>query len=162
MKIARQIDLIVAEDMQLDLRDIPVVLKHVHKLHRIVTGFVFAYHKDGLTYYDTVQVLRECNGLRIRIPRFAITSAVKQRIVKHQYQRWYVQCGDALYPLQPAKPVTLFESFYFVVSDDPRYRTQTAFTGETQFIRKKALVACRPVSPGWGVRVQHRKLLEAV
>lgn len=156
MKVAKQIDNDIGNDLNTTVCDIPMVLKHVNKLSRIVTGFVFAFHKDGLTYYDTVEVIRETNGCRIRIPKLAITKTVHQRIHAHLYQRWYVQCGEQLYPLQMVKPAVLDDSFYFVVSDNPHYRTQTAFTEETLFIRKKALVACRPFKTGWGVLLPPR------
>lgn len=149
MKPTKKIDQEVSYDTALDISDIPMVLKHVNQLQKIVSGFVFAYIEKDLTYYDTVQVIRECNGRPLKIPKLVAPSIVLERIQQRVYQRWYVRCGDSLHPLQQAKPNDVMNNFIFLVSDDPRYRTQTAFTGETQFIRKKPLLACRPVRVQW-------------
>lgn len=150
MKPTKKIDREVSYDTALDISDIPMVLKHVNKLQPIVKGFVFAFIDNGLTYYDTVKVIRECNGHRLRIPKLQATSIVLERLRSRGYQRWYVHCGSNLHPLQQTKPTDMLNAFIFLVSDDPHYRTQTAYLGETLFIRKKPLVACRPVRAVWG------------
>lgn len=150
MKPTKKIDQEVSYDTALDISDIPMVLKHVNKLQQIVKGFVFAYIDKDLTYYDTVEVIRECNGHRLKIPKLLVAPVVLERLKNRVYQRWYVHCGKNLHPLQQAKPNDIMNAFIFLVSDDPRYRTQTAYPGETLFIRKKPLVACRPVRVDWG------------
>lgn len=158
MQPTKRIDYEVSHDTTLTISDIPMVLKHVNKLSRIVDGFVFAFIEGDAVRYDTVKVIREANGRRLKIHKLAIAPIVLERIRKHQYQRWYVRCGNKLHPLQQVKPSVIEESFYFMVSADPRYRTQTAYIGETLFIRKKPLLACRSVRPGWGVTLPTKLL----
>lgn len=162
----KQIDEAMAQELDRKLSEFTVTIKHVQKLYRLIRGFVFAYHKDGEIHYDTVELIWECNGRRIRHPKFVIHPTIQQRIAKHHYQRWFVYCDTTLYPLQTAKPSILEESFIFMVNDDVLYRTKTAYTEETFYIRKKPLLACRPLRSGWGVtlRQNHRReeLLEAI
>ena len=156
----KQIDELMAQELERKLSPFTMTIKHVQKLHRLIRGFVFAYAKDGVTYYDVAELIWECNGKRIRLPKFALHDTIRQRIAKHQYQRWFVYCDDTLYPIQTAKPSVLEESFIFMVNDDVTYRTKTAYIEESLFLRKKALLACRPLKSGWGVTLQKQRLLE--
>lgn len=159
----KQLDDTLTQVLGLELAPFTLTIKHAQKLSRLIKGFIFAYVKYSEIHYDIVELISECNGHRIRIPKFAIHPDIKQRIAKHQYHRWFAYCNDKLYPLQMAKPSVLEDSFIFKVNDDCLYRTQIAYTEETMFIRKKPLVICRPASPGWGVTLRRKeKLLEAV
>lgn len=152
---ANQIDEVIASHLELTLFQFQLTIKHTLTLNRLLRGFLFAYSKDGVTYYDTVPLITECNGQRIRLPKFAIHPSISKRIAAHQYQRWYVYDSDTLYPLQMAKPSVFETTFPFKVNDDVLYRTQTAYTEETMFIRKKPLLALRPIRPGWGVTLRY-------
>jgi hypothetical protein len=158
--LTKQMDELLADDLALDLFQFTVTIKHTLKLTRVITGFVFAYSKDNQIYYDMVPLVYERNGMRIKLPKFAMPPVVKQRIAKHQYQRWYVYSDTVLYPLQTAKPNALEESFIFTVDDNPYYQTQTAYQEETMFLRKKALMHCRPLKPGWGVTLRRKQVVE--
>src|SRR5690606_33685114 len=114
-------------------------------------GFIFAYIENDCIYYDEVEMISECNGFRLRHPKFLMSLATLERIHKRKYQRWYVKGKNVLYPLQIAKPQTFQDSFYLCIDTDPNRRTKIAFEGETKFIRKKPLVACRKDKPSWGV-----------
>ncbi len=156
---ANQIDEVIASHLELTLFKYQLTIKHTLTLHRILRGFIFAYSKDNIVHYDTAPLITECNGQRIRLPKFAIHPAISKRIASHHYHRWYVYDDDTLYPLQMAKPSVFENTFPFKVNDDVLYRTKTAYTEETMFIRKKPLLAHRPPTPGWGVTL-HYPLLE--
>ena len=151
-KIAsKELDQHMAQELGLLISPFMLTLKHARQLTKVVKGFVFVYTRDGQTFYDTVDAWTETNGLRKRVVRFITHPCIEERLGKHQYQRWYVRDGITLYPLQTSKVEDLKEHFYFCTDSDPRYRTQVAFVGETQFIRKKPLVAMRRLQPGWGI-----------
>ncbi|ARV77203.1 hypothetical protein FDI21_gp032 [Pseudomonas phage Noxifer] len=151
---ANQIDEVIASHLELNLFQFQITIKHTLTLNRILRGLLFAYSKDGVTYYDTVPLITECNGLRIRLPKFAMHPSIRKRIAAHQYQRWYVYDSDTLYPLQMAKPSVLEATYPFKVNDDVLYRTQIAYLEETMFLRKKSLLALRPIKHGWGVTLR--------
>jgi len=152
---ASLIDEVLASHLELTMFQYMVTIKHTLPLNRHLRGFIFAYCIDGIVHYDQVPLIDECNGLRIRHPKFAMPSAVRKRIAKHQYHRWFMYSDDILYPLQIAKPSTLEDAYLFKVNDDVRYRTQTAYTEDTMFLRKKPLLAMRPFKPGWSVTLRH-------
>ncbi|MNC08579.1 hypothetical protein D3C87_1104910 [compost metagenome] len=156
--LTKHMDEVLACDLERELFQYTVTIKHTLKLTRVITGFVFAYTKDNEIYYDMVPLVYERNGMRIKLPKFAMPPVVKQRIAKHQYLRWYVYSNTVLYPLQTAKPSALEESFIFTVDDNPYYQTQTAYQEETMFLRKKPLMHCRPLKPGWGVTLRRLQI----
>ena len=151
MKIAKRIDAALCDDMGICISDIPMVLKHVSKVSRLVKGFVFAYIENDLIHYDEVELITECNGFRLRHPKFLMSKLTYERLYKRKYQRWYVRGEQTLYPLQISKPQVFEDSFYIAIDDNPNRKTKIAYVGETPFIRKKPLVACRRCVPGWGV-----------
>lgn len=152
---AIQIDEVIASHLELELCQFQLTIKHTLKLHRHLRGLIFAYCKDGTTYFDTAPLIYECNGLRIRLPKFAMHPSIRKRIAAHQYNRWYVYSAETLYPLQMVKPSVLETTYPFKVNDDVLYRTQIAYNEETMFIRKKPLLAVRPYKPGWGVTLRY-------
>jgi hypothetical protein len=154
----KQMDEDIASELDLELCPFTLTIKHTLKLHRYMRGFIFAYSKDGITYYDEVPLVYEHNGLRIRVPQFAMHPSIRQRIAARHYQRWYMYSYDKVFPLQTAKPSVLEDSYPFKVNDDCLYRTRTAYTEGLMYLRKKPLVACRPIKPGWGVTLRRHQL----
>jgi hypothetical protein len=148
----KQIDQQVAADLGLQLSPFTMTLKHVKGLTKLVHGFVFAFQHDGLVYYDSVDRWTETLGLRHKISRFVSNPQVEERLAKHQYKCWYVHDGQTLYRIQTAKVECLKDHFYFITDATGRHPTQTAGIEETDFIRKKPLMAMRPFVTGWGVR----------
>lgn len=146
-------DQAVAEELSLTLADIAIIIKHAARFPDAVTHFIFAYEQNGLIYYDVMNTWHSANGMRVRNPRFRSQPIIEDRLNRHHYYRWYVVGNGRLFPVQQAKVEALRSLFSFVIDDDPRYRTQTAFFGETQFIRKKPLVHCRTQRPTWGTEI---------
>lgn len=160
----KQIDEAMALELGLTLSQFTLTIKHVQQLHRLIRGFVFAYTKDDLVCYDTAILHSECNGKRIRLPKFEMHPTVHKQIAKHHYKRWFVYCDSTLYPVQLAKPSILDDSFLFTITTESLHRSKIAYAKESLFIRKKPLVVCRPVKNGWGCTsmTRRRELLEAV
>lgn len=150
-------DQAVAEELSLTLADIAIVIKHAALFPDAVTQFVFAYEQNGLIYYDIADTWHEVNGMRVRNPRFRSHPIIEDRLNRHHYYRWYVVGNGMLFPVQQSKVEALRTLFTFLIDSDPRYRTQTAFFGETQFIRKKPLVQCRRQKLGWGIELKWRQ-----
>jgi len=142
-------DQAVAEELGLELSTIVIIIKHASQFPDKVTQFVFAYEQNGLIYYDIADTWHEVNGRRVRNPRFRSHKVIEDKLNKRQYYRWYVVGNGILFPVQQSTVENLRLLFSFLIDDDPRYRTQTAFFGETQFIRKKPLVNCRPAKQAW-------------
>lgn len=153
----KQVDQELADELGLILSPFVMTLKHIRVLPKVVQGFVFAFQKDGITYYDTVDAWTETLGLRHKTIRFITHPVIELRIRQRQYQRWYVRDSETLYPVQMAKVDALYDTFYFVSDPDPGYRTQQVFTGDTLFIRKKPLMAMRPLHPGWSLYLDPKR-----
>jgi hypothetical protein len=147
----KHLDQAVATELGLQNSPFAMTFKHARQLHRVITGFVFAFEKDGLVHFDEVGIWDSTQGLRHKVTRFISHPRIEQRLSKRQYQRWYVRDENALYPLQTAKVEDLKDNFYFVVDDNPCHRTQIVMNEETQFIRKKPLLAMRKPHIPWGV-----------
>lgn len=152
-KTTNTLDHELAEELGLRVSPFVMTLKHLAPLTKVIQAFVFVFQKEGLTYYDKAEVWTETLGRRHKIARFILAPVVEQRLNQRVYRRWYVCDGQMLYPVQTAKVAALYEVFYFVTDPTPGYRTHPVFIGETQFIRKKPLMAMRCLQPGWSVRL---------
>lgn len=149
-KHAHRFDLAIATELGLELADMVIVLKHAAVFPDVVSHFIFAYELNGLLYYDAADTWHEVNGMRVRNPRFRSHRIIEDRLNRRQYYRWYVVGNGLLFPVQQAKVEKLRELFPFVIDSDPRYRTQTVFSEETQFLRKKPLTQCRTERQSYG------------
>lgn len=156
LSVTKQLDLLVAEDLQIVLSDIPVIVKHVVRLDKLITGFVFAYIYNDVVHYDTSDTWDRVNGMRVRNPRFGLHSIVNDRLMKHQYRRWYARSNGYLFPLQHAKIEDLKEAFYFLTDNDPTYQTSIILPVDAPLIRKAHIYEPEMKHPNWGVTYRPR------
>ena len=146
----QELDLAMANELDLELSPFVLVLKHVLQLTTPVGGFAFAHRTEGVIGYDTVDLWRNSLGMRIKPERFLMPSIVRLHLLSKAYQRWYYFDYRYLYPVQPVKASEFLESFWFVEDSDPHYRSSVVCNPEEPFnLRKKPLVACRQKLIDW-------------
>lgn len=156
LSVTKQLDILVAEDMQLTLSDLPVILKHVVRLDKLITGFVFAYIQNDVVHYDTSDTWYRVNGMRVRTPRFGLHPTVNERLSKHHYRRWYARSNGYLFPLQHAKVDDLKDTFYFLTDNDPTYQTSIILPMEAPLIRNGSIHQPERTHLEWGVTYRPR------
>ncbi|AEH03457.1 hypothetical protein AVT69_gp031 [Pseudomonas phage PhiPA3] len=149
---AKKLDELMAAELNLKLPVQTAMIHHAVSLKGSMEGFIFAYEHDGLVFYDRVDMWDEVNGMRLRIARFKSHPVIEDRLNKRLYRRWYVWGNGLLVPVNICKVDDLKDRFYFLIDDDPSYRTINVMPDETLFIRKKPLQHLARVHPGWGVK----------
>jgi len=141
----------IAHDLGLTVSNFAVPLKRAASFTALVKQLVFSYSKDELVYYDVATTWTHVNSLRCKRRKFGITPAALKRLHERAYNRWFFHDGTTLVPIQIAKVHELLDYFYFIEDLDPRSYTRLASElTETQFLRKKPLVPCRPMTITWG------------
>jgi hypothetical protein len=160
--IAKLLDEIVADDLGLMPAQIAMILKHAVRYGKKLEGFVFAFIKDDLVHYDTVDVWNTVNGMRVKVEKFQSHPVVEERLAKRQYRRWYVRGDGKLIPVQTAKVEDLKELFQFITDSDPTYHTSIVSTEEYPVLRKKSIYASARAHPEWGVQYKYKLEAEAV
>lgn len=133
------LDKAIAEDLGLLLSPKTYVLKRVIENPTTIDGFIFAFEQDNVIYYDLLDILRDVNGRRIKLPKFMSTPLIESRLVKRQYKRWYVWGNGMLFPVQNAKAEDLKANFLFVIGNIPNYQTSTIYSYESPHLRKNSL-----------------------
>lgn len=134
------LDKAVADDLGLTLSPKTTILKRVVEFPLLIDSFVFAFEEGGYYCYDTVDVVRSINGMRVKLPKFLTTPLIESRLNKRQYRRWYVKGNGLLIPTQTAKTEDLKNTFLFVIGDIPNYQTSIIPPLDTPHLRKKPLM----------------------
>jgi len=145
----KELDVTMACELDKALSPFTLTYKHVKCLNQIGKGFVFAYTRDNVIYYDRAEVVSQVMGLRKKPERILLPEQVRERLINKAYTRWYFEDKDYLYPLQVCKVGTLLEEFWWVNTDSPGFRSHVVALPDTMFLRKKPLVGVRQSKVTW-------------